>query len=499
MLATVGEGALSNVTLSQFNFGEYDARREYLRAQQYFMKSFIDPISFSLGTLSNSRNYIIVGQKGSGKSACQIYLENEKTEKEGYIADLISFYDELTAEDYRDFASTQRINFVALADITQIESSYDFRDIWRRVIFIRIARKISEINSNNRFVKFCISTTRGTNSFIDGIKKSLTVEVGIDLGVFSGSVEFDPSRINDKKEISIKYFNEIAQKLFLSECAQYRMYFFIDELVISNLNTKSDEYKARLALVRDIIKVSCALNDLCVKNGLDFHFICNLRPEVRTKLNEIDPEISKIMDGNDVFLQWDDESLIEILAHKIVNGSPLPIHIDVDEFLPETITFSANTSDFYPFLLNNSWYKPRDIVRFLKVYAKINPKHHSITEEGVKQSLNEYARVSAVELFDQISVKYSSEVIGGIKSAIKSRNYSDMNDLSVVLAPHVGMVNADKLVYDLYDVGVIGNIDKTTSNKSRFFWKHREEEEFDPNMGITIHPGLWNYFNIRHR
>lgn len=487
------------MVLSAFNFGEYDARREYLRAQQYFMKSFIDPISFSLGTLSNSRNYIIVGQKGSGKSACQIYLENEKTDREGYIADLISFYDELTADDYRDFASTQRINFVNLSDITQIENSYDFRDVWRRVLFIRIAKKISEINPSNKFAKFCISTTKGSNSFIDGIKKSLNVEVALDLGFFSGVVDFDPSKIDDKKEISIRYFNEIAQKLFLSECSQYRMYFFIDELVISNLNTKSDEYKARLALVRDIIKVSCGLNDMCVKNGLDFHFICNLRPEVRTKLNEIDPEISKIMDGNDVFLQWDDESLIEIMSHKIVNGSPLPVHIDVDEFLPQNITFGSNTSDFYSFLLNNSWYKPRDIVRFLKVYAKINPNHKCITEEGVKQSLNEYARVSAVELFDQISVKYSADVINGIKSAIKKRNYSDLNDLSVVLAPHVGLVNADNLVYDLYDVGVIGNIDKTRGDKTRFFWKHREEEEFDPGMGISIHPGLWNYFNVRHR
>jgi hypothetical protein len=36
------------MTLSEFNFGEYDARREYLRAPAYFMKTFINPISFQL-------------------------------------------------------------------------------------------------------------------------------------------------------------------------------------------------------------------------------------------------------------------------------------------------------------------------------------------------------------------------------------------------------------------------------------------------------------------
>ena len=67
--------------VSEFNFGEYDARREFLRAEQYFMQTFISPISFPLNTLNNRNNYIIVGQKGSGKTACQLYLENEKAKK----------------------------------------------------------------------------------------------------------------------------------------------------------------------------------------------------------------------------------------------------------------------------------------------------------------------------------------------------------------------------------------------------------------------------------
>lgn len=490
---------MSGAPLSLFNFGEYDARREFLRAEQYFMKTFIDPISFSLGTLSNSRNYIIVGQKGSGKSACQIYLEEKKKKDEGYITDIISFYDDLTNDDYKDFSKTQRINLLNIENITQIESSYDFRDIWKRVLFVRIAKKINEIAHENRFVKFCLSTTKGTNSFIDGIKQSLTVEMGVDVGIFDGKVKIDPSSITKKGEISLKLFNEIAQSLFIEYCSKFRMYFFIDELVISNLNTKSDEYKARLCLVRDIIKVSCDLNDFSVRNGLDFHFICNLRPEVRTRLNDIDPEISKIMDGNDVFLNWDDDSLIEIFANKIVNGSPEPNGIDFNDFCPQTITFGSRTHDFYDFLLNNSWHKPRDIVRFLKVYAKINPKDTKITEEGVKRSLNEYARISAVELFDQLSVKYSVDVINGIKSAIKNQNYRSIDELSNVLSPHVGMISSEKLVYELYDVGVIGNIDKTPGQKTRYFWNHRQEEDLDSEMAIVVHPGLLNYFNVRHR
>ena len=53
--------------LIDFNFGEYDARQEFLRTQEYFIRTFIDPISFSLPTHSNRKNYIMVRQKELGK------------------------------------------------------------------------------------------------------------------------------------------------------------------------------------------------------------------------------------------------------------------------------------------------------------------------------------------------------------------------------------------------------------------------------------------------
>jgi hypothetical protein len=408
--------------LSEFNFGEYDARREFLRDEDYFIQTFIDPISFPLGTLSNRTNYIIVGQKGAGKTACQLYLETNKAKKQGYLSGLISFYEDLTPDDYKDFASTQRINLISLDQLTSMKEA---------------------------------------------------------------------------SEISVSEFNKIAEQLLVADCRQYRLYFFVDELVISNLNTKSDEFKARLCLIRDIVRSCCQLNDFCVKHDLDMHFICNLRPEIRTRLNELDAEISKIMDGNDVFLSWDRDSLLEILTQKIVFGAPESAEIDASVFLPNTISFGNHTSDFITFLLNNSWYKPRDIVRFLKAYAKVNPNHTSITEAGAKDCLNEYARISAIELFEQISVYYSTDVLEGIRTGIRRRRYDNAASLENALKPHID-VNPRRLVEQLYTVGVIGNVD-SVGGKPRYFWSYRQEEHLDCEMEITVHPGLINYFNVRHR
>lgn len=483
--------------LSEFNFGEYDARREFLRAEEYFIKTFIDPISFPLGTLSNKTNYIIVGQKGAGKTACQLFLENEKAKKQGYLSGLISFYDDLTPDDYTDFASTQRINLVSLDQITNIQTQYDFKEIWRRILLIRIAKMLKDAGFQNSFIDYCMSSTNGTNSIVDGIKRSLKVEIKIPLKILETKIEFDPSKLKDASELTVSEFNRIAEQLLITDCRQYRLYFFVDELVISTLNTKSDEYKARICLIRDIVRSCCQMNDFCVKHDLDMHFVCNLRPEIRTRLNELDPEISKIMDGNDVFLSWDKDSLLEILTQKIVYGAPASFEIDAEKFLPNTITFSDHTTDFISFLLNNSWYKPRDIVRFLKSYAKVNPNHTCITEEGAKDCLNEYARISAVELFEQISVNYSNEVLGGIRSGIKRRRYPNAAALAESLKPHVD-VDPTKLVEQLYTVGIIGNMD-SAKGRGRYFWSFRQEEHLDHEMQILVHPGLLNFFNVRHR
>jgi hypothetical protein len=235
--------------LSEFNFGEYDARREFLRDKNYFIKTFIDPVSFPLGTLSNRTNYIIVGQKGAGKTACQLFLETDRADRQGYLSGLISFYDDLTPDDYKSFSSTQRINLVSLEQLTSLETQYDFKEIWKRILFIRIAKMLKEEGFDNSFIEFCLSSTSGTNSIIDGIKRSLKVEIKVPLTILEAKVNFDPSQLKGASELPISDFNKIAEQLLIADCRQYRLYFFVDELVISNLNTRTDEYKARLCLI----------------------------------------------------------------------------------------------------------------------------------------------------------------------------------------------------------------------------------------------------------
>ena len=140
--------------ISEFNLGEYDARHEYSRGERYFLDSYISPTSFPLSTLSNRQNYIIVGKKGAGKTASQLFLENSKA-NEGYVSQVLSFFDDVTPQDYVDFAKTQKISLLEIGNVDNIALLYDFKEVWTRIFLVRIARLLSGKGFKNSFVDFC--------------------------------------------------------------------------------------------------------------------------------------------------------------------------------------------------------------------------------------------------------------------------------------------------------------------------------------------------------
>lgn len=490
-------------SMSEYNFGEFDARQEYLRDSKFFISSFVPPSSISLSVLSNKNRFIIVGRKGCGKSACQLFIEAEKG-SEGYLTGFLSFYGDLAPSDYLEFQKTQKLKFLDADYVKNISVHYDFREVWYRVFFIGIANIMKSAGIDNSFTQFCLSTKGNSNSIVDGISKSLRISVKLNLGFLSGDLSFDPSDLVQNGEVSLQDFNRIAKELIKFKCLGTKIFYSIDELVVSNLSATTDEYKVRLSLIRDVVKVSNELNNFFVRHDIDWHITCSLRPEVRDQLNKIDAEISKIIDSNYIPLTWtepvsEDHPLMQVLHEKINNGSPTgDSQSYYKRILPEYVTLSDQQQPFATFLLNQGWFRPRDIVRFLKVYQAKNGRDRAMSEDGIKNSLSEYSRISAKEAFDELAVKYSIPVIEKIQKQINRRTFDDKRELQGHLAAFERLVNLEELMDDLFQAGIISNVDYVRG-KPRYFSSYREEETLDDSMKIIIHPGLWSFFNIRHR
>lgn len=454
----------------------------------------------NVSSLRNNRKFIIVGRKGVGKTAVQMNLSNDLMNR-GYFTHHFRFMYDLRSDDYADVSKTQSdVSYNVAANPRKLFVHYDFRDVWERVIFRKIGEKLRKEGHCNAFVDFVAPTGSTIKGIFDGIKKSLRLEIDFPIGPALASIGLEPSSfLNDKDEVSLRSFNSASRLLFIEHCQQFQFYFFIDELVFSRLDAKDDEITLRAAMVRDIVRTAWELNLLSCKEEMDFHFITSLRPEIRTLINDLDSESGKFLDGKDVELTWiarsgDSENflLTEVLKAKVENS-----HFSkpkFDEFMTQKLSFNSRSDSLQEFLLTNTWGRPRDLIRLLIAIQKKSPNSLSISQDEVKAGLDEYSRMSAKEIIDELSVSHGQAILKSIRNGIKKKIYRNKDELWNSISPELVGVNKDKLIDELFNLGVIGGVEP---EKGRYYWSYRGETYLKNHHKIQIHAGLWNELSIR--
>ena len=105
--------------LSDHYFGDVEAIDEGKNHREYFERTFVMPSSFSLNSLNKTNKFIIVGRKGSGKTAVQFYL-GKTLEEKGFLSHFFSFYNDLAPKDFNAASSTQKIDMLGLVNSTNI-------------------------------------------------------------------------------------------------------------------------------------------------------------------------------------------------------------------------------------------------------------------------------------------------------------------------------------------------------------------------------------------
>lgn len=486
------------VSLSDRYFGELEAFDEARSNQYFFDKTFVVPNSLSMESLKNNKKFIIVGRKGSGKTSVQMNMA-EKLRDQGFFTHHFRFFYDLRSGDYADISRTQsEISYTSIVNNKNLFLHYDFRDIWERVFFKRIAQQLESEGKINKFVEFLEPKSSLLSNIFEGITKNLNVKLSASMGLIAGEIGFDLSDLSEKKEVSLSVFNKICRKLFQDHCVQYQMYFFVDELVFSRLDAKEDEVTLRAAMVRDVIRTVWELNSFCSQSKMDFHFICSLRPEVRNLINDLDSEAGKYLDGKDVELNWTSKTsnanllLIEVLNRKIKYS--YHIENDDNDFLTKTISFGNRRLDIDDFLLENTWGRPRDVVRFLIAIQKKCPDSERITEVEIKSALDEYSRMSLKELIDEFGVTFGHRVVNLLKNGIRKKTYGNTDEFWNALRISGLGIQKDEFIKAAFELGLIGGV---LPEKGRYYWFHRGQNYLKPEHKIRIHAGLWNELSIR--
>lgn len=71
----------------------------------------------------------------------------------------------------------------------------------------------------------------------------------------------------------------------------------------------------------------------------------------------------------------------------------------------------VDSNDVIPYILDNSWHKPRDVVQFLQAASNSHPNSTKYDQSVFSQLLKEYSKESWKEIFEELNILYTPEQI----------------------------------------------------------------------------------------
>lgn len=156
------------------------------------------------------------------------------------------------------------------------------------------------------------------------------------------------------------------------------------------------------------------------------------------------------------------------------------------------------------YILHNSWYRPRDVVRLLISIQDQYPSETSFNLQGIEAVRKIYSTASWVEITEELKAKYKPHEVDGIKYIFYGyQQISNLTELvsraDAIALDHsetkqlLERLSLKEVLKDLYRIGVIGNIDR---HRERMRFSFRGDDEILFNNDIFVHNALKAHLSI---
>ncbi|UWQ08870.1 P-loop ATPase, Sll1717 family [Aliiroseovarius crassostreae] len=527
----MNKSASQKIKITNLDFGKIDARQEILSRdpakRKLFLESFYAPKSFSIDELKSGEKFLIVGPKGSGKTALLRYLEHTLNQNDNSHSRFIVFRDEVTTQDRDKLINLSAFRMYDVSSPEAGEETFqDCLDAWQLFIHREIAQVLSTTQNLVAKTPDVQNYINLLNSFFSSYKtstfKKLLKKVTrgrVKLSGFGQSLEMEASFIDSHGNIDIsefvRYCNGVVKNLhFNEEQVSPRINIFFDEVNISFVSNK--KFKSDAILIRDLVAASGVLNTLFAEHSLPIYIYTALRSEVADSVEASVREMSKLIDDKSVTLDWyipnkryRDQPIINLLEHRIranivkAFGKESKRKFVLEDYF-ETKIFQRPFSDFLVF---ETWGRPRDLVRILGEASKYVGQNNKFSSEVFRESAGEYSKSCWNEKSDELNSKYSQTEVETIKRLLSNLESSfSRTQFDVVATQQSSMDNrtnhfltgrsVEVLLEDLYNVGIIGNIHKSPTGKNIPKYKYMGHSTFSHGDIICVHRSLLRELGI---
>lgn len=498
--------------------GKPDAKDEInFDGSDKFIKSFVVADHFNLDSLITGTNCFITGFKGTGKTALLFYLEDKiKTMNISSCTSYIFFKEDFTDARRDELNSySKRILSAITVEHNVLTHTTEFEYIWRWIFFKQIVND-NETYSRNLFVDD--ASWKAFEKLVDKIKAPINkrkfsipnkLKFAVPYKDNLSNTEISPELEVDFEKMNSNNYNQFVSLVDEAECAlslvtktDIPYFIFVDELEAYYGNF--DIFRRDLTMIRDLIFTVKRFNTLFAKNNMSStKIICSVRSEIINAITRfiVTKEVNKVISGFTVPLIWNYSNnnsyahpIIQILLKRIALCEESPVNslaAIYNEWFPEKIHGLEPAS----YILNNSWYKPRDMIRLLICAQNGMFNNNTSFSQHVFDSISKaYSDDSLSEIREELRALYSSEDIDIIISCFTGfRTYFSINDLKNRIQKFFPNTILEKnfiqVLNDLYRLGFIGNylpVSKT------YHWLHRGDNSLimSDEWRICIHFAL---------
>ena len=412
--------------VTELNLGFSDAQN-YMQRRKKKMFSEVFVKNTYLEKLMNQNIYYLIGEKGTGKTAYAVFLNNNEYLNTKSILKFIS------ATDYEKFYELKKSKRIDVSG---------YVDIWKTIILLLLAKNITE---DDKVVS--PFNKSNLNKLLQAIDKYYQC-------AFSPEI-INALKIVDKSELAAKLLSEIAEvdasrgktAEFSEQRLQINLFYICKQfsdslskiklkknitLFIDGIDVRPNQipYLDYLECIRGLANACWTLNSELFANVRDskgqLRVVLLLRPDIFNSLN-LQNATNKLTD-NSVFLEWRTtytdyrtsnlyKVANKLLSYNQTNKAESEIWEKYFDWKIESSKKEDREYDtaFIQFL-KISLSRPRDIQRILKIMQDIMV-NRNLTEAtkfdykvfNSNQFQNEYSEYFLSSLKDQLSFYYSEE------------------------------------------------------------------------------------------
>lgn len=490
---------MKDIKIRDLYAGRPDAKDELtFDGLDSFIKTFVVAEHFNLDALLSGNHCFITGFKGTGKTALLFYLDDKlRNEDSATCSSFILF-----KEDFGDARRNElqgishRVQSSIMVEPGALRETVEFEYIWRWLFFKQIVND-NELYNRNLFVEDAswMDFERIVSRIKDPRSKRKIlipnkIHVSAKMKDLNTMTEIEPDLEVDFRDTTSEQYKEFLKLVDDAENAFLQLtrtdipyYIFVDELEAYYGDEKI--FIRDLCMIRDLVFTVKRFNTLFAKmQKSKTKILCSIRSEILTAISRfvVTKEINKVVSGFAVPLNWNYSNsssyahpIIQILLKRIAVCSEAETISSLEiyrKWFPEKILGIEPAS----YILNNSWNKPRDMVRLIT--AAQNSLHNNSTsfKKIVFDSIAKtYSEDSLQEICEELRALYSSNEIDAIISCFTGyRTSFSIEDLQKRISKYYAeTVLYTKLVQvlgDLYRLGFLGNF--LPASKT-YRWEHR--------------------------